>query len=126
MDIMEFLKMSEMVCDFHKQVNGDICRPGCPFQDVCVLHRVDLLDIDEDVIAGVQRCYDEKISCLKNRQQAYLAVFPKAPKDSKGVIDVCPNRADKTLLDLCEKYNHDCAMCRAQYWEGIYVTACMR
>lgn len=126
MDIMEFLEVSKKVCNYKKQSLGEGCELGCPFNDVCNLQVVDLLGIDENVVDDVQRYYDEKISGLKTRQQAYLAVFPKAPKDIKGIIDVCPKSADRTLSNLCEKYKYNCAMCRTQYWEGIHVTACMQ
>lgn len=126
MDIEKFLEVSKKVCNYQKQSRGEECDVGCPFNNVCNLKVVDLLSIDEDMVEKVQQYYDKEISYLRTRQQAYLAAFPKAPRDSKGVIDVCPKSADMTLSRLCEKYKYNCVMCRAQYWGGIHVTACMQ
>ena len=73
-------------------------------------------------------CTDEAVEIVerwakehpkKTRQINFLETFPRAAKDSEGVITLCPHEVDQEvgcLLRWGESCAKKCPECRKKYW----------
>lgn len=51
---------------------------------------------------------------IKTRQDRFLKMFPNAPKDENGIIDLCPDCIDTNIK--CFHSAKTCAECCKNYW----------
>ena len=51
---------------------------------------------------------------VKTRQDKFLEMFPNAPKDKNGIIDLCPDCIDTNIE--CFHSAKKCAECCKNYW----------
>lgn len=51
---------------------------------------------------------------IKTRQDRFLKMFPNAPKDENGIIDLCPDCIDTNIE--CFHSAKKCAKCCKNYW----------
>lgn len=51
---------------------------------------------------------------IKIRQDRFLKMFPNAPKDENGIIDLCPDCIDTNIE--CFHSAKKCAECCKNYW----------
>ena len=51
---------------------------------------------------------------FKTRQDKFLEMFPNAPKDENGILNLCPNCIDTNIE--CFHSAKKCAECCRNYW----------
>ena len=58
---------------------------------------------------------------LETRQTRFLKLFPNAPLDKDGIIDLCPKQVDTGFKDRssCHKQGNTCDVCCSNYWGVI-------
>lgn len=107
MDALEFIKEWVRMCKTIKNCNEcDIRR--IKSDGNC---RLKIESNPEEAVAIVEKWYEEHP--IKTRQSEFLKIYPDARITKNGVIQICPNRIEKSKEFDCHVNCHDC---QKEYW----------
>lgn len=108
MDAVEYVKTKYRLCR-----SKDSCFE-CPLQDKencgCI---TDTIEYVEKAVQIVEQW--AKDHTVKNRQSAFLKMFPNAPKSGR-VLDICPQNLNIDYMPPKRCENISCSACKTDYW----------
>lgn len=112
MDAVKFLKEKNRMCNKYK--NCFECPVGTKTGgcQTGIVREQEMTE--EELVSIVEKWSDEHPE--KTRQSEFMKMFPDADLDKFGVINICPDSADKTHHkdDFC--FSSDCHECRKDFW----------
>ncbi len=100
MDAIEFLKTAKRRCENGKK----------EIYSVIDLEKIDI----EKYVKNVEEW--GKNNPIKTRQTEFLKIFPNAPVNHNGFLNVAPCSFDTELYKKCEKKLGECNKCLKEFW----------
>lgn len=113
MDVLEFIKERQRMCNFYYDPEKGYCSDKCPARnlDCCSLDDLDNNDVERliKVVEGWSSKYPPE-----TRQSEFLKQYPNA-KCIDGVLAICPKIINASL-SCPYRADIDCSDCRREFW----------